>query len=381
MSSSSNNPGPGQAGGSPRSAGAGAAPIRVLIVDDSAFMRQALRGILSADPEIQVLDAARNGQEGIDKAKTLKPDVVTLDIEMPVMDGLTALQKIRAACTPAPAVLMCSTLTKAGSRETLKALRLGAADFIEKHPDALGSRDQAARDQLLAKIKAIGHGARSRSTLLASPSPPRPSRPATPPTVGGLDCIVIGSSTGGPPVLETLVAGLTPGANCPPVVIAQHMPAMFTASLAERLDELGGVRVVHAEDGMRLQPGTVYVSPGGKQTQIAGRAGGATLTVGDEPANMLYRPCVNVLFWSAARVFGRKLLGVICTGMGDDGMLGAKELVACGGTVWAQEGSTCVVYGMPRAVVQPGIASEAMSPEELAAQLGVLTSRSASKAA
>ncbi len=360
--------------------------IKVLIVDDSAFMRQALRGIFSSDPNIIIVGTAVNGKEGVEKTKLLKPDVVTLDIEMPIMDGLTALPQIKAAYTPAPSVLMCSTLTKAGSHQTLKALRLGAADFIQKDPDTLGSRDPKVQAMLLEKVHALGLAARNR------PAPPPPRSQASSTGASGrafhgtftqnqFECVVIGSSTGGPPVLETLIGELTRSANRPPIIIAQHMPALFTSSLAERLDELGTATVLHAAHGMKVQPGTVYICPGGKQTQLTGRPGSVTLTVGDEPAGMLYKPCANVLFISASRIFTKRTLGVICTGMGDDGMLGSKQLAAAGGMVWAQEGSTCVVYGMPRAVVEPGIATFVGSPTELATALSSLSTNSLAQAA
>jgi len=362
------------------------AAIKVLIVDDSAFMRQALRGILSSDPNIIIVGTAVNGKEGVEKAKLLKPDVVTLDIEMPIMDGLTALPQIKAACTPSPSVLMCSTLTKSGSHQTLKALRLGAADFIQKDPETLGSRDPKVQAMLLDKIYALGLASRNR------PAPPAAQAHALSMGVSGrtpngtftrnqFECVVIGSSTGGPPVLETLIGELARSAGRPPIIIAQHMPALFTSSLAERLDEMGNATVVHATHGMKVLAGTVYICPGGKQTQLTGRPGSVTLTVGDEPPGMLYKPCANVLFISASRIFTKRTLGVICTGMGDDGMLGSKQLVAAGGMVWAQEGSTCVVYGMPKAVVEPGIATLVGSPTELAAGLSSLTSGSLAQAA
>lgn len=360
--------------------------LRVLIVDDSAFMRQALRTILSSDPNITIVGTAVNGKEGVEKAKLLKPDIVTLDIEMPIMDGLTALPQIKAAYTPSPSVLMCSTLTKAGSHQTLKALRLGAADFIQKDPETLGSQDPKVQAMLLDKIYALGMAARHR------PAPPPPRTSTSKSGIGGhsanasfsanqFECIVIGSSTGGPPVLETLVGELARSANRPPIIIAQHMPALFTSSLAERLDELGKTTVLHAAHGMKLQAGTVYICPGGKQTQLVGRAGSVTLTVGDDPAGMLYKPCANVLFISASRIFTKRTLGVVCTGMGDDGMLGSKQVVAGGGMVWAQEGSTCVVYGMPKAVVEPGIATLVASPMELAAGLSSLSTGAFAQAA
>ena len=360
----------------------------MIIVDDSTFMRQSLTRMFSSDPEINVIDTAKNGQEALEKVKLLKPDVITLDIEMPVMDGLTALQRIRSECSPPPAVLMCSSLTAEGSREALRALRLGAADVIEKDGDKFGLNSETMRDELLAKIKAIASGHRDRIALTAtrlagqstsgaagfSRVPPTTPPGGLPPASAGrrairtrqFELVVIGSSTGGPPVLETIVTAL-PATYRIPVIIAQHMPALFTKSLAERLDDICEVSVVHAENGMKLHRGTVYIAPGGKQTRVKMHLGSMVLEVNEEPAALLYKPCINELFSSAARVTGAKTLAVICTGMGDDGCMGARDLYARNATIIAQDAETSVVYGMPRAVAVANLIDSAMPPEDLAA--------------
>lgn len=356
--------------------------IRVLIADDSAFMRRALTRLLAAEPGIVVLDTARNGLEAVEKAKALKPDVMTLDVEMPELDGISALRRIRAECPSPPAVLMCSSLTSAGSHEALKALRLGAADVIGKEGSAAVPDIEKMRAELIAKVRAIAPGAHRAAALASHAHPPAsPTAPSpTPPRLGkdhrfrtgDFALVVVGSSTGGPPVLETLTSRLP--ADLPvPVLVAQHMPAMFTKSLAERLDELSPVTVIQAESGMRLLPGTVYIAPGGRHVRVvASGMGRMAVEVSDEPREALYKPSVNELFASAARAVGAKALGVMCTGMGDDGCLGSKELKAKGGTLLAQEASTCVVYGMPRAVVQAGLADGVMAPADLAAAVASL---------
>lgn len=366
-------PQPSRVNAAPTPPAAGAArPIRVLIVDDSAFMRQALRKMIDADPAFKVVDHAVNGQEGLDKARLHKPDIVTLDIEMPVMDGLTALRKIRAECHPRPAVLVCSSLTSAGSHEALKALRMGAADVIAKDGSNFALSAERIRDDLLAKLKAIAAGASVKVDDAAA-------------KIKGLidkdhrfgpnqfDLLAIGSSTGGPPVLETIIGSLP--ADLPlPAVVAQHMPATFTKSLAERLDQESAVTVVHGEDGMPLLAGTVYVIPGGKHGRVKKVGlGRLALEISGEPAAALYKPAVNELYASAAAVCGKRTLALILTGMGDDGLIGGRALKASGGTILAQDMLSCVVYGMPKAIAQAGLADGSMPPEDLAGVLRTLS--------
>ncbi len=361
--------------------------VRVLVVDDSAFMRKVISQILSGDPSIQVVDTARNGQEAIDKAKLLKPDLITLDVEMPVMDGLTALKRIRLECAePRPAVLMCSTLTSAGSHEALRALRLGASDVIAKDANLLAGNAATMQAEMLGKVRAIYehrvrlHGKPVSAAAAGSAAGPRAGRSFK---LGSraVELVLIGSSTGGPPVLEKILTKLP--ADFPvPLVVAQHMPAMFTKSVAERLDQICAISVVHGDQEMPLHPGTAYITQGGRHGSVLRRGGKLYFSVGDEPASALYRPSVNELFGSAARCGLRGALGVVLTGMGDDGAAGAKELKASGGVVIGQDAASCVVYGMPRAVVESGTAEASMTPEEITALLaGLAPSRSGGKAA
>ncbi len=352
--------------------------MRILVVDDSAFMRKAISLMLSSEPGFEVVGTAFNGADGVEKAKALKPDVITLDIEMPVMDGLAALKKIRQECfNPRPAVLMCSTLTSAGSHEALKALQWGAADVIAKDPAAFGAGLDGVKAELIAKVRAVGDKSRK------APAPRPASAPASPPRGFSLsgrtfDLVVIGSSTGGPPVLEQLLLGLPADFPCP-IVIAQHMPRMFTKSMSERLDEMSAISVHHGEDAMPLRNGTAYMIPGGTHGRIRRSvSGGArfTLEVGDEPKSALYRPSANELFRSAGETAGARCLGVMLTGMGDDGVVGAKTLHVSGGLILAQDAESCVVYGMPKAVADAGLAAASLPPVEILKALAELAPKS-----
>jgi two-component system chemotaxis response regulator CheB len=340
--------------------------VKVLICDDSAFMRRTLQQLIGSDPELQVVDIARNGEEGLQKAKLLRPDIMTLDIEMPVMDGLTALRKVRLECSEPPAVLMCSSLTAEGSRETLQAMRMGAADFILKQTNPGGM--DAVRAELLAKLKAIGHTRRAKMGVVRTVRPAINAASATTLRSRQYELIVIGSSTGGPPVLEKLITSIPAGLRVP-VVIAQHMPALFTQSLAARIGEQSKVSVRHVTGETHLEAGAVHIIQGGRHGHIRKAGAGLALSVGDEPAGLLYKPSVDELFFSAAKAAGPRCLGIVLTGMGEDGALGAAQLHAAGAALVAQEASTCVVYGMPRALVDRNLAHAVMSPDEIAGLL------------
>jgi two-component system chemotaxis response regulator CheB len=341
--------------------------MRVLITDDSAFMRRAITAMLRSDPDIEIVGAARNGREAVEYAARLKPDVITLDIEMPEMDGLTALRHImRESPTQ---VLMLSSLTTEGSHASLRALSLGAADVLAKDQSQVSLKINDLRDELVSRVKALGQsrplrfGGRSAGQAAERrPDPPK-FRP------GQFDVVCIGSSTGGPPVLETILASL-PASLTTPVIIAQHMPRVFTASMAERLDELCPLEVVHAEDGMPLSSRSVYVAPGGQHLQVH-KQGLASwrLSVGDEPREHAYRPSVDALFASAAAATGKRTLAIVLTGIGDDGLDGGRALHALGAPILAQSQETCVVYGMPKAVTRAAITLASLSPTEITRSL------------
>jgi len=344
--------------------------MRVLIVDDSAVIRRTIRTLVEGEPDLEVVGMAHNGEEAVEMAARLRPDVITLDVEMPRMDGLSALRRIMRECPTG--VIMCSTLTKEGSRETLQAMRLGAADFVAKSVGGAGVDMDRLRRELLRKIRAIGRGRAQppapepTQPLKDLPPPQRVSRVAPSFNPGDFDVVVVGSSTGGPPALETLLTRL-PADLSAPIVIAQHMPGVFTAAMSERLDSVCALTVMHAQSGAPLLPGTVSIGEGGKHVFVVrAPSGRLALKVDREPEGSLYHPSVNLLFESAAQAVGRRTLGIVLTGMGEDGLEGGRALVGAGGTLLAQSEPTCVVYGMPKAVVDAGLARATLSPEELA---------------
>lgn len=351
--------------------------IRVLVTDDSAFMRRAIRQMLEADPLIEVVDVARNGLEAIEKARELKPDAVTLDIEMPEMDGLTALRQIKRVCRAA--VLMISSLTTEGSQATLTALRYGASDFIAKDVSQISLNITRIEKELHAKIRAIVRENRSKAaSQLAGSTRFQDSLAAlpaqTPPRLlrSQFDVIVIGSSTGGPPVLEHLLSNL-PAAFDLPVVIAQHMPVLFTKVMAERLNNLSRLTVVHAENRMELEPRHAYVAPGGLHARLMKKASGpCMLDISPLPRDALYKPSVSELFRSAAETTGARTLAIVLTGMGEDGLAGARPLHAAGGRLLAQDHESCAVYGMPKAVTQAGLVMANLNPNGLLKALSQL---------
>jgi len=340
-----------------------------LIVDDSAFMRRAISRVLDADPGITVVGTARNGQQSVELAKSLKPDVVTMDVEMPVMDGLTALKVIMHECPTH--VIMVSSLTTEGSDAALNAMKLGAVDVFAKDSPSVTSDIVSMQKDLVARVKALGGSRRFKQrpaqlgTSCAVSMAPRFVK-------GQFDLVCIGSSTGGPPVLEEIVCGC-PGELSIPVIVAQHMPTVFTASMAKRLDRLAGLHVVHGEHRMELQGGTVYIAPGGQHTHVERSAGNnLTLKMSDKPDDASYRPSVDVLFSTSTLAVNGRALGIILTGMGSDGARGAQELVKAGGVVLTQSEETCVVYGMPKAVDQAGVSKASLPPARIVESLRTL---------
>jgi len=350
--------------------------MRVLICDDSAFMRRAIRSMLESDPEIEVVGVAHNGEQALDLVRRHSPDVVTMDIEMPVMDGLTALRRIMAEHPTH--VVMVSSLTTAGSKAALDALRLGAADVFAKDHSTVSANIGEMRDDLVRRVRALAVA--RKPSPRTSPAKPAggsttraaarvgPAKTETIPDVraADVDLVVIGSSTGGPPVVERVLKAIPVGSRVP-IVVAQHMPRMFTESMAARLDQLCSVKVVHLQPGMPLEPGAIHVAPGGENTHLKRSSSGRlTVRIDREPEGTLYFPSVDALFRSAAEAIGRKAFGVVLTGMGEDGGVGAAELARRGGKVVAQEESSCVVYGMPKAVVSRNAAIASLSPQGIA---------------
>ncbi len=352
--------------------------IRVLVVDDSAFMRRAISEMLKSDPGIEVIDTGRNGKDAVEKAKKLKPDVITLDIEMPEMDGLTALRKIMQEC-PTP-VIMCSSLTIEGSHAAIKALSLGAIDLVAKDSAKISIKILDLENDLCEKVKIA-----AKSKLkLSKPSFTQSRKPGHSDSKDvafkvdpeKVRLVVVGSSTGGPPVVEQLLMSL-PADFCVPIVVAQHMPKLFTESLAKRLDNRCAISVFHGEKGMRLLPGAAYILPGENHGRIVRAIGnGMALDIGTQPETELYRPSANELMRTAAKVCGAQCLGIMLTGMGDDGVKGARVLVDAGGLMIAQSEESCVVYGMPKAVTEAGLASACLAPAQIAKALRSMVMKS-----
>ncbi len=326
--------------------------------------------MLEKDPEIRVVATGRDGAEGLELVRRHNPDVVTLDIEMPRMDGLTALRHIMMEM-PRP-VLMVSSLTVEGAEATLKAMELGAVDFIPKALSKVSLDIVRIEDDLRAKVKLIAKRRISHmryrpaarpavpgaATQTAPKTPPRPSGPQV------RDLVAIGVSTGGPPAVQKVLSRLP--ANFPAgVVIAQHMPAAFTGPFAKRLDSICSIHVKEAEDGERLQQGVVYIAPGGKHLRVEQKISRIELSVNEDPKEALYKPSANVMIDSVAQAVGRRGLGVILTGMGNDGMEGVRVLKQKGGRALAQSDSTCVVYGMPKAIVDAGLADSVLDIDEM----------------
>lgn len=332
-------------------------PLRVLIADDSALMRQIIRRILESDSEIQVIDTARDGQEALEKIERWQPDVVTMDVEMPGMDGLSALGLVMER-SPRP-VVMVSSLTAAGTEATIRALALGAVDFVTKPSGLGGAGFTAIADQLIEKIK---HAARARVRRVVAPrlSPPPP--PCDPPrALSARRLLVVGSSTGGPRALAELFANLPADLDCA-VLVVQHLPAGFTRSLAERLDHTSRLTVAEAQDRDLLVTGRALVAPGDYHLVVAERR----VRLDQAPRRHGVRPSVDTTLETAARHFGPAVCAVVLTGMGCDGTEGARAVKEAGGVVLAEAESSCVVYGMPRSIVEAGLADEIAPIERMA---------------
>lgn len=332
---------------------------KVLVVDDSAFMRKIISDFINENPQFEVIATARNGREAVDRVLELKPDIVTMDVEMPVMNGLEALREIMLRA-PLP-VVMLSSLTGSGTSETLKALELGAVDFIRKPSGSISLDLYKVKEMLYEKLLAGVHARVRRPEPGPVPPVVRPQRRLK----GALEkpapfrhLVAIGTSTGGPRALQTVLTRL-PEDFAAPVLVVQHMPPNFTRQLAERLDGLCEVRVVEAEDGMIIAAGTVYIAPGGMHMKLLRDDRGMAYRIGlgrEEPRNG-HRPSVDVLFESLARLTELKRHAVILTGMGSDGAKGMKLLKESGAaSTIAEAEETCVVYGMPRAAKELGAA-------------------------
>lgn len=382
--------------------------IRVLIVDDSSFFRRRLTEILSADTELEVIDTANNGREAVDKALALKPDVITMDIEMPVLDGISAVREImKVQRTP---ILMFSSLTHEGAKATLDALDAGAVDFLPKKFEDIARDKQEAAEVLRDRVKAVArrrplgrttfsNSMLARNTALSNRTPAESQRPAVdtsrPLTARSMlerpkltertataasrnhavssgkeyKLVAIGTSTGGPVALQRILTALP--ANFPlPIILIQHMPAAFTGAFAQRLNTLAKIEIKEAEDNDLLRPGVAYLAPGGKQMLIEGNDNQARLRIKeDDSPRITFKPSVDITFATAARIYADKVLAIVLTGMGADGREGARMLKQQGSTIWAQDEASCVVYGMPQAIAAAGLMDAEVTLTDVATRI------------
>jgi two-component system, chemotaxis family, protein-glutamate methylesterase/glutaminase len=362
-------------------------PIRVLIGDDSAVMRSELTRMLNSSPQMRVCGSARTGEEVVAKAKLLHPDVITLDVEMPLLNGVEALKRIMSEC-PCP-VIMFSSATRRGAEVTLEALSAGAFDYLRRVSPQPGANAVKLQQDLIEKIEAASHGWIARKRALLHPLP----APGFPITVQHLSLrrmprltpqiIVVGTSTGGPQALLELLPEL-PGDLPVPMIVVQHMPPGFTAPLAKRLDGLCRVKVCEAQHGQAVVPGTVYIAPAGQHTTLvrnskarnspANRSQSnhqyeVSICLSDTPSNTVHKPSVDVTMQSVASVFGDLTLGIILTGMGTDGLQGMTAIRDAGGVTMGQDEASSVVYGMPRCCAEHGILQQVMPLSNVAGHI------------
>ncbi len=368
---------------------------RVMLVDDSAVIRRVVGRVLADEHGVEVVGTASNGQEALERIESFRPHVVVLDVEMPVLDGLATLKQLRPRWPGLP-VIMFSTLTSRAASATLDALSSGASDYATK-PVSQGSLNEtieAVRTQLVPLVRSWGAIGRRRDvTSRRPPASDRPARPAAPAPAGGpgpgpaaspriapapapavgrrtvatrpVEAVVIGSSAGGPNALAELIPQF-PAELSVPMLLTQHMPETFTQLLAKRLNDKSRITVVEGDAGMTVEPGHLYVARGGLHMVVARRAGRVVIEFDEGPPENYCRPAVDVMFRSAARLWGPALLGVVLTGMGRDGVNGARAITEGGGTVITQDESSCLVWGMPGAVFEAGLSAESVPLDRIA---------------
>jgi two-component system chemotaxis response regulator CheB len=347
------------------------AKLRVLIVDDSAFFRNRISTALSQADDIEIVGIAADGREAIERTRALKPDVITMDVEMPVEDGISAVRKIMNEMPTR--ILMFSALTKEGARETLDALDAGAMDFLPKDMSNLGRGAEEVNRLLLERVRAVGqsrlssvrgmtathHPQVSRAPLSAQPWSGKGRRP---------ELLAIGASTGGPVALRQVLSAL-PRHYPLPVVVAVHMPGSFTGAYAERLITVCSIKVKEAVDRDRLIAGQCLVAPGGKQLQVERGPSSYHVRITEPLVGQIYHPSVDLMLTSVAESYKDKALCVILTGMGADGLQGAKRLKQSGSVLWSQDRQSCVVYGMPQAVEKAGLSDRVLALDEIGPML------------
>ena len=345
------------------------AGIGVLVVDDSVVIRRIVSSVLDGDPEITVVGTAANGRIALDKLDSLRPDIVILDVEMPVMDGLATLRELRRTHPTLP-VLMFSTVTERGAMATLDALAAGATDYVTKptHTASATASMDRVRAELIPKIKGLVGAVRTRALLADRPAPkvPTPTRALV--RQDRVDLIVVGASTGGPDALSSIVAGLRADLSVPMLVV-QHMPPLFTRLFASRLDRSSALQVTEAVDGQLVEAGHIVVAPGDQHMTVRRYGADVRVRLTQEPPENYCRPSVDVLFRSAAAAYGAGVLACVLTGMGRDGAKGAERVRAAGGTIIVQDEASSVVWGMPGAVVAAGAANEVVPLRQIAGRL------------
>ncbi len=357
--------------------------IRVLVVDDSRFFRRRVTEMLESDAQIKVIGSAENGEQAVQMANRLRPDIITMDVEMPIMDGITATRKIMASRPTG--ILMFSSLTTEGAQATLDALEAGAADFLPKRFEDI-SRDRAEACRVLCeRVRAVGKRRLPRQTPAATgplPAQTAVAIAAKPPVAmaerralsstgsapGRVRLVAIGTSTGGPVALQKVLSALPENFSVP-ILLIQHMPGSFTKAFSQRLDKSCAIRVREAVDGDRLEAGLALLAPGGKQMTLEGRAGQMRVRITEPDPGQNYKPSVDVTFSSIAEQMVGQTLAVVLTGMGADGCEGAKRMRQGGSRVWAQDEATSVVYGMPAAVVEAGITEQVLPLERIGSAL------------
>jgi two-component system chemotaxis response regulator CheB len=350
--------------------------IRVLVVDDSGVIRRVVTEALASDPQIEVIGTAIDGRTAVEQVAKLKPDAVTMDIEMPGMNGIEAVRAIRKTQPRLP-IVMFSTLTERGATATLDALAAGASDYVPK-PSNTGSFEQSkanVREQLIPKLKALTGTRRVAGGGVAARQVPAPRSAGTRlPRTGPFQALVIGCSTGGPDALAQVLP-LLPGDLPVPVLVVQHMPPLFTRLLAQRLDGQCKLRVSEAEEGDAVLPGRILIAPGGKHLTV--RRQGATVQahLTEDPPENFCRPAVDVLFRSASSLYGDRLLAVVLTGMGRDGEKGSTLIRSSGGAVFVQDEATSVVWGMPGAVAMAGQADKVLPLTRVGHEIAATLSR------
>jgi two-component system, chemotaxis family, protein-glutamate methylesterase/glutaminase len=337
----------------------------VLVVDDSSFARLSIIKLLSKDPDIQIVGYARDGIEAIEKVKEYKPDVITLDVQMPNMDGLEALKKIMDN-EPTP-VVMLSSLTDKGTEITVRALEIGAVDFYLKSSLTSPEGSLGLNEDLIQKIKLAADAGKKKLRLqtLRKKNQSIQKNNTDRQLTSRSKVVVIGSSTGGPGALYEVVPGI-PGDIPAAILIVQHMPRGFTKSLAARLNDLSQIKVKEAEEGDKLYEGQAFVAPGNYHMTVNKDN---KISLNQQPSVLGLRPCANVTMQSVAGIFGRSSIGIVLTGMGSDGTEGSKHIKSAGGKVAVQDENTCVIYGMPRSVVESGSADKVVPLQNIAAEI------------